>query len=202
MAYVYRHIRLDTNQPFYIGIGSDDLGKYNRANNKSKRSVFWKNIVSKSKYRVEIVLDDLTWEEACEKEKELINLYGRYNKQLGTLCNLTDGGDGTLGNIQSPETIQKRITNTNFTNISIAVKKRNSTGFQKDPEYRKKISKTISEIQRKPVGQFTLDNVFIKEWKSAIDAAEVLNLDRGSICKCCNNGIYKSVGGYKWKYLS
>lgn len=202
MAYVYRHIRLDTNQPFYIGIGSDDLGKYNRANNKSKRSVFWKNIVSKSKYRVEIVLDDLTWEEACEKEKELINLYGRYNKQLGTLCNLTDGGDGTLGNIQSPETIQKRITNTNFTNISIAVKKRNSTGFQKDPEYRKKISKTISEIQRKPVGQFTLDNVLIKEWKSAIDAAEVLNLDRGSICKCCNNGIYKSVGGYKWKYLS
>ena len=23
MAYVYRHIRLDKNEPFYIGIGSD-----------------------------------------------------------------------------------------------------------------------------------------------------------------------------------
>ena len=29
MAYVYRHIRLDKNEPFYIGIGSDK--EYKRA---------------------------------------------------------------------------------------------------------------------------------------------------------------------------
>lgn len=201
MAYVYRHIRLDTNKPFYVGIGSDDNGKYKRAYNKSKRNIFWKRISNKSDYRIDIVLDGLTWEEACQKEKELIVLYGRYNKNLGTLCNLTDGGDGTLGAIQSIETIQKRITNTDFTNISIAAKKRNSTGFQKDAELRRKISETVSKIQKKPIGQFTLDNVFIKEWESIKDAGEALKLDRGSICKCCNNGIYKSVGGYKWKYL-
>ena len=200
MAYVYRHIRLDTNQPFYIGIGSDDSGKYKRAYNKSKRNIFWKRISIKSDYKIDIVLDGLTWEEACQKEKELIALYGRYNNNLGTLCNLTDGGDGTLGAIQSIETIQKRIANTDFTNISIAVKKRNRTGFQKDAEFRKKISETVSRIQKKPIGQFTLDDVFIKEWESTKDAAEKLKLDRGSICKCCNNGIYKSVGGYKWKY--
>lgn len=28
MAYLYRHIRLDKNEPFYIGIGSDS--NYNR----------------------------------------------------------------------------------------------------------------------------------------------------------------------------
>lgn len=28
MAYVYRHIRLDKNEPFYIGIGKDEGGKY------------------------------------------------------------------------------------------------------------------------------------------------------------------------------
>ena len=32
MAYVYRHIRLDKNEPFYIGIGKDDSGEYKRAN--------------------------------------------------------------------------------------------------------------------------------------------------------------------------
>ena len=46
MAYVYRHIRLDTNQPFYIGIGSDK--NYFRANQKtsSKRNSYWVNNVS------------------------------------------------------------------------------------------------------------------------------------------------------------
>jgi hypothetical protein len=202
MAYVYRHIRLDTNQPFYIGIGSDDIGEYQRAYNKSKRSNFWKRIYAKANYRVDIVLDNLTWEEACEKEIELIALYGRLDKGLGILCNHTSGGEGTLGNIQSQDTINKRIANTDYTNISVAIKKRNSTGWQKDPEFRKKVSKTLSIVRKKKIAQFTLDDVLIKEWKSAKDAAEVLNLDRGSICKCCNNGIYKSVGGYKWKYLS
>lgn len=202
MAYVYRHIRLDTNQPFYIGIGSDDMGEYKRAYNKSKRSNFWKRIYAKANYRVDIVLDDLTWEEACEKEIEFIALYGRLDKGLGILCNHTSGGEGTLGNIQSQDTINKRIANTDYTNISVAIKKRNSTGWQKDPEFRKKVSKTLSIVRKKKIAQFTLDDVLIKEWKSAKDAAEVLNLDRGSICKCCNNGIYKSVGGYKWKYLS
>jgi hypothetical protein len=38
MAYIYRHIRLDKNEPFYIGIGSDDKGKYNISSNLSKRN--------------------------------------------------------------------------------------------------------------------------------------------------------------------
>lgn len=37
MAYVYRHIRLDKNEVFYIGIGSDDKGHYYRANSKNKK---------------------------------------------------------------------------------------------------------------------------------------------------------------------
>jgi hypothetical protein len=201
MAYVYRHIRLDNNKPFYIGIGSDDKGKYKRANNKSKRSILWKRILAKTEYRIDVLLDNLSWEEACEKEKEFISMYGRLDNRLGTLCNHTDGGEGQLGNVQSKETISKRIANTSFANISAATKKRNSTGFQKDIEIRRKISQTLSIVRKKPIGQFTLSNVFIKEWKSATDASNILNIDRGSICKCCNNGIYKSVSGYKWKYL-
>lgn len=95
MAYVYRHIRLDKNEPFYIGIGSD--ARYHRANYKLGRNNLWNKIVNLTEYKVEIMLDDLTWEEACEKEKEFISLYGRKNLNKGCLSNLTDGGEGTFG---------------------------------------------------------------------------------------------------------
>lgn len=102
MAYVYRHIRLDKNEPFYIGIGSDD--RYRRANEKSRRNKHWNNIVSKSNYEVDILLDNLSWDEACKKEIEFIELYGRNDIGNGTLVNLTGGGDGAYKTIPSIET--------------------------------------------------------------------------------------------------
>lgn len=124
MAYVYRHIRLDKNEPFYIGIGSDD--NYKRANCKLGRNNMWNKIVNKTKYRVDIVLDNLSWEEACEKEIELISLYGRINKFNGFLSNLTDGGEGTLGILFTED---RRV------NLSIVAKKR-----YENPNQRLKIS--------------------------------------------------------------
>jgi len=97
MAYVYRHVRLDKNEVFYIGIGSDNEGEYKRAFAKEGRNKYWWNIINKTKYEVEIMLDDLTWEEACAKEIEFVKLYGRIDLNEGTLVNMTDGGDGTLG---------------------------------------------------------------------------------------------------------
>ena len=34
MAYLYRHIRLDKNKPFYVGIGDNDNNNYKRAHSK------------------------------------------------------------------------------------------------------------------------------------------------------------------------
>jgi hypothetical protein len=96
MAYVYRHIRLDKNEPFYIGIGSDNSYKRAFEKTKDKRSIFWNNIVNKTNYEVEILMDNLTWEQACEKEKEFISMYGRNDLGKGTLVNMTDGGDGVI----------------------------------------------------------------------------------------------------------
>ena len=42
MAYIYRHIRLDKNEPFYIGIGSDK--DYKRAYNKHIESLIESSI--------------------------------------------------------------------------------------------------------------------------------------------------------------
>jgi hypothetical protein len=43
MAYLYRHIRLDKNVPFYVGIGKSDLN-FNRAYSNKNRNTYWKNI--------------------------------------------------------------------------------------------------------------------------------------------------------------
>ena len=94
MCVVYRHIRLDKNQPFYIGIGAN----YKRAYQKGKRSDHWWNIVSKTKYEVEILFENVSKEFAKKKEIEFIKLYGRQDLKTGILCNKTDGGEG-LNNI-------------------------------------------------------------------------------------------------------
>ena len=106
MAYLYRHIRLDKNEPFYIGIGSDV--DYVRASSKKNRNIYWERIVNRVEYRIEIILDDLTWEQSCEKEIEFIALYGRADLKKGTLCNLTDGGEGAFGLVVSKETRSRR----------------------------------------------------------------------------------------------
>ena len=103
MAYVYRHVRKDTNQPFYIGVGLTD-DNYARSRAKSKRNSYWKNIVSKTEYDIQILFDDVSREFALEKERELISIYKRV-EDGGTLCNMTLGGEGTLG--KRPSNIRK-----------------------------------------------------------------------------------------------
>lgn len=92
MAYLYRHIRLDKNEPFYIGIGSN----ISRCYTKKTRNKHWHNIVNKTEYEVEIMFDNLSLQEAKEKEKEFITLYGKKSNG-GILVNITDGGDGCWG---------------------------------------------------------------------------------------------------------
>jgi hypothetical protein len=139
MAYVYRHIRLDKNEPFYIGIGSDT--EYKRAKEKARRSQLWKKIVTKSEYIVEIIADNLSVEFAKEKEIEFIKLYGRIDKRNGTLCNMTDGGDGIHGYIFSKSHREK---------LSIKAKGRIISEEQKEKLRKYKLGvKNSDEARRK-----------------------------------------------------
>jgi hypothetical protein len=104
MAIVYRHHRLDKNEVFYVGIGK----KESRAFDMVHRNHIWKGIKSRSEVEVEIVSRDLSWDLACELEQLMISEYGRIDLHSGTLANLTDGGDGSVGVKQSQETIDKR----------------------------------------------------------------------------------------------
>jgi len=129
VAYLYRHIRDDKNEPFYIGIGSND--NYVRSKDMNGRNRIWLAITKKTKYRIEILINGLTWEEACEKECEFISLYGRINKKTGTLSNLTDGGEGVLGLFHREES-KKRMS------VS-------KSGIKYTQERNDQISKTLKE---------------------------------------------------------
>jgi hypothetical protein len=108
MSYVYIHTRLDTNEIFYIGISSNNInGKYTRAFSKKGRGKFWRDLTKNVLYKVDIIFDNLTWEEACSKEIELIAKHGRRDLSLGTLVNLTNGGDGVNGYQHNDERILK-----------------------------------------------------------------------------------------------
>ena len=54
--------------------------------------------------------------------------------------------------------------------------------------------------KRKKVGQYTLDNEFVKEYESINQAGRETNSSIGTIYKCCI-GTSKTCNGYKWKFL-
>lgn len=59
-----------------------------------------------------------------------------------------------------------------------------------------------------PILQYSLDNIFIKEWKSQKEICDELGLDKGSLAHCLHGYRIKegikhpvySYAGYKWKY--
>lgn len=223
MAYVYRHIRLDKNEPFYIGIGSD--AKYHRAGEKTRRNDLWKKIVNKTKYEIEILIDDITYEEAKIKEVEFIKIYGRIIDGTGILSNLTLGGEGAKGHIVSKETAKKisdaqkgrKLSKEHIENLRIGrtgckmptrtkehQDKLNAAriGVARKPETKQKLSlANIGKIssRRKPVMQFSLDGIFIKKYDYVLQAAKELNMSHSNIVNCAS-GKSKFSNGFIWKY--
>jgi len=104
MAYVYKHIKKDTNEIFYIGISNKN---YNRMTSKWNRTKLWHNIVKKHDYVVEIIIDDISFTIAKELEIGLIEYYGRVDLGTGKLANMTVGGDGVVGNVMTKESRDK-----------------------------------------------------------------------------------------------
>lgn len=110
--YLYRHIRLDKNEPFYIGVGTkmkDYYNHYVRANSKVRNNI-WYKITKKTGYRVDIIMEHNDIKFIKEREVEFIKLYGRIDKGTGILCNLTDGGESNAGKITTDTEKLRRKT--------------------------------------------------------------------------------------------
>lgn len=137
---VYRHRRLDTNEIFYIGIGKSE----NRPYSKRSRNSLWKNIVNKTGYSVEIITTCDSWEEACQIEQYLIKYYGRRDLGLGSLVNMTDGGDGSL-NMTSP---RKGVTLSEETKRKISQSKKGKPSTNKGKTLSEEHKSKISEAKK------------------------------------------------------
>lgn len=219
--FLYRHIRCDTNEVFYIGIGTKQVensnSSYYRAYTKHGRNKHWKNIVNKTNYIVEILLESNNREFIIEKEKEFILIYGRKDLNKGTLVNFTDGGEGNInaslelrnrfsnirkGTSQTKDWIEKRIAPLRGRKKSKEEIKKGwdarrregeKRGYLNNPENYKKFYTIVL--------QYDLNNNLIKEWESISIAARTLNINASCIANHCA-GRYKSFvyKGFIWKY--
>ena len=104
---MYLHGRADSGEIFYVGKGTRTHKKlYARASEEQGRNAYWKRIAIKHGYLVTIVADFFAESDAFAMETELIGFYGR-KINGGTLCNLTDGGEGSCGIVPSQLTREK-----------------------------------------------------------------------------------------------
>ncbi len=98
MALVYIHMKPDTRDIFYVGIGNSK----ERAYRNEGRNSHWTRVFKKYGKVVDIISDSLSLESAKQMEKFLITSIG-----IDNLCNQTLGGEGAFGLKHSEETKRK-----------------------------------------------------------------------------------------------
>lgn len=129
---VYQHIRNDSGVVFYVGIGLR-----RRANSKRSRTMHWQSIVKEHGYKVDVLYENISMDEACSIEKELIKSIGKACDG-GTLINITDGGNcGSLG-WKAPDETRKKMGDSH----------RGEKGFWFGKKHNEETKKKFSEAKR------------------------------------------------------
>lgn len=148
MHYLYRHIRKDKNEPFYIGIATNHCPTskswktyYSRAYRKTKRSKFWNRITAVTDYEVEILFESEDRKFIEEKEKEFISLYGRKDLGTGCLANMTEGGDNSFNKPRTKEQIEKH-------RVKISGKNHRLYNKKQSEDTKKKLSLAHKELEK------------------------------------------------------
>ena len=192
---VYKHTT--PNGKVYIGITSQKPENRWRKGEDYKTCPCFYNAIMKygwNNVQHEILFENLTKEEACEKEVLLIALYKSNQRAFGY-------------NIESGGSLQKEISAETRKKISEANKRRIISA-----ETKKKLSKSLklnyhSSIEGKngrsrKILQM-LNNQIIATFDSISQAIRIngfsMNVN-SNICKCCR-GKLNNVHGFQWKYL-
>lgn len=199
---VYEHIC--PNGKRYIGItgkapqrrwGKNGIGY--KAHNKHFYSAIlkygWDNIIHN------IIVEGVTKDCACEIEQSLIKEYKTNDRKYG--YNKSSGGECSGYGVKrtlSEETrrkISEAQKGRKYSKESIEKRVESRKGYVHSSETRNK----ISDATKIPVLVFDLNDEFIAEYESILDAATQTGIAKQNICKCCK-GFRNTAGGYKWKY--
>ena len=223
--YVYRHIRLDTGVPFYVGIGSKRRlesvyswePEYERAYSSSYRSNLWNHIAKKHGWEVEIMFETNDPILLREKEIEFIALYGRRDQNLGSLVNFTDGGDGTHNVSQhARKIISQRLTGIvrseeTRKKIRAARAKQIMPPRTEESKYKMSLMRMgsanpmfgkhgLDHHLSKSVYQYTLGGKLIKKWINAREASKILGISWSLISYHCRKGKAWGCKGFLFRF--
>ena len=225
--YVYKYTDKD-DIPFYMGMGKDYRYKdhlWIRKDKKYKDLYFYrklnKMIDNDEKFNVEIIHKELSRKEAIEIEKYYIAFYGRKCFGLGTLCNLTEGGDGGvpgiikestreklrlnwLGKKHSPESIEKMrkvqrgLKHRKLTEEQLVVHSQVVVERWKSPEYREKVHIKILENYAKRIEE-TKKTGEVVIWETQFD----IDVPRNALWRisACCRGKRKAYRKSTWRYI-
>lgn len=125
MAVVYIHMKPNTRDIFYVGIGND----IKRAYRNEGRNDHWTNVYNKYGKIVDIVAKDISLDAAMEMEKHLIA------SLKDSLCNKTLGGEGFFGGVHSEETKEKLRKANTGKKLSDETKRKISKKSKGHPNY-------------------------------------------------------------------
>jgi hypothetical protein len=173
--YIYRWIRLDTNTPFYVG-----KGKSNRfSQTKTGRNRYFRNILKLSNCEVEIIMSNLTEQQALEKEIEFIKLY----KNLGYCeANLSMGGEGRGHGFKHTEEHKAKLSEMNRGS------KNGFFGKTHSDEYKKRKSEELKGKSFSPATQFKKGHKSIHGFKKGL-----IPKNRRPLIDIVTGHIYESI---------
>jgi group I intron endonuclease len=139
------------NNKKYIGITGQNPPERRWRNYGSgySQSGYFRNAINKygwENFTHEILISELTFEEACELEKYYIKFYGT---KTPNGYNLTDGGEGTVGwepteDFRNKQSIihKKQWEDEDFRRRNVAIRQ-DENGVYKSQEFRNKISQLV-----------------------------------------------------------
>ena len=141
--------------------------------------------------------------ELADLEKYYISLYNSTDSKIG--YNSTKGGDGVFNiNPTKKRKPKNYISKPNKNGENNPMYGKHHTQAVKD--YISSINKGRKQTKEqklkksKPVIQYTLDGIMVKQWDSATDAANYYGVNKACIGRVCM-GKKKSTCGYKWVFV-
>lgn len=216
------------NNKKYIGMTKLSLKKRAGKNGKKYYECLYFGYAIKKygwgNFQPEILFDNLEYEEACEKEKEMIKYYDTRNKEKG--YNLQEGGSRLNENAvekskkshsgrkltkEHRENISKGLGGRGETNVNFGRKQTEisrlhnslSKRGEKHPNFGKHLKEStknkIRDKVSKPIVQYDLDGNFIKIWKNQRVAGEELGISYKAISNCLRKKNH-TCGGFKWEF--
>ena len=167
---LYFHLKKGTNIVFYVGIGD----KY-RPFVDLDRSKLWHRTANKYGYYVIIKHTNIDWYNACKLEIAWIKKIGRRDKGLGTLVNLTNGGDGVIGYEYTKE---QNKENSRKLKEYYKINKHPATGNKRPDLAERNRNKVWTKEERKNHGKFNLGNTYCLGKKRPDVSERMKKIDR------------------------